>query len=108
MINLITIGIPIIGITVSSLAYTFGTGFTQQITIKDKYIAQHDGFSRYMIVNNSDNPYRVAKNLWYMKFDNAETWNQLEKNKTYEIKGYGLRVPMLSLYPNIIRIKKVD
>ena len=91
-----------------SAVYTFGTRFNKQIIIKKKYITQSDGFSNYMVTDHIDNIFRVSKSFWLWKFDNAETWNLLEKNQSYYIEGFGRRIPFLHMYPHIIRVKELS
>ena len=81
----------------------FGTHFTKDITIKDKYIRYRKS-SNYNVVDSEGNIYKVD-NVWFKgDFDRAEDYQRLEKGKKYNVTGYGVRVPMLDMYPKIYRI----
>ena len=61
-----------------------------------------------MVCDNSNDNYRVEKSLLWWKFNATELWTDLENNKNYNIKGYGWRVGVLNLYPNIISAKQIN
>ena len=48
--------------------------------------------------------YRVSNVWWRADFNNEEDWNTLEIGKTYRVKGWGYRVPLFGMYPNIYKI----
>lgn len=101
--------IGVVGIFVGgSASYTYSTKFDRVITVKDKYITNYDNRANLMIVDNENNIFRVSRSLWLLKFDNAETWNKLEKDKSYNITGYGIRIPFLRMYPHIVNTKSID
>jgi|TARA_B100001093_G_C26140106_1_gene722948 hypothetical protein len=82
----------------------FGTNFTKDIKIKDKYIRYRRRGSNYNIVDSEGNIYQV-NNVWFKgDFNRAEDYQLLEKGKTYNVTGYGIRIPMLDMYPNIYKI----
>lgn len=82
----------------------FGTHFTKDITIKDKYIRYRKSASNYNVVDSEGNIYKID-NVWFKgDFNRAEDYQRLEKGKTYKVTGYGVRVPMIDMYPKIYRI----
>ena len=82
----------------------FGTHFTKDITIKDKYIRYRKSASNYNVVDSEGNIYKID-NVWFKgDFNRAEDYQRLEKGKKYNVTGYGVRVPMLDMYPKIYRI----
>lgn len=98
--------IAIIGLSIFGTAvFTYSTIFKKDILIKEKYITHSNGSSNYMVVDQNDNLFRVSRCLWLLKFDNAETWNQLKINNSYTVNGYGFRFPFFRIYPNIISIE---
>ena len=80
------------------LYYT--TPFEKTITIKDKYTRYRKG-SNYNVADENNTIYQVD-NIWFkLDFNRAEDYNKLEKNKTYKVRGYGIRFPMLDIYKKI-------
>lgn len=104
MSRLIGNGLVFVGIVSIVPTYIYSTSFRKNITVKNKYIAVKDGYSRYMITDKHDNIYHVSKSLFFLKFDNAETWAKINENKMYDIRGYGFRSPLFNMYPKIIHI----
>lgn len=48
--------------------------------------------------------YEVANSFPVLHFTAAENWNTLEVGKSYKVTGNGIRIPILSLYPNIVTV----
>lgn len=79
--------------------------------IKDKQISTQsnddDGKvqSTYMIYTDAG----VLRNddaLWFAKFNSSDIYGNLDIGKRYRLKVYGWRIPFLSMYPNIVRIRE--
>jgi len=57
---------------------------------------------------------RNEDNAWYFKFDSSDVAAEASKfakdpgNPPVLVKYYGLRVPVLSEYPNVLSLKQVD
>ena len=45
---------------------------------------------------------------WFVKFDSSDFYGNLDVGKQYDLKVYGWRISMLSMYPNIVRMKKTS
>jgi hypothetical protein len=92
--------------------YHYGTVFEKTIIVDSKYDRasgnNNNIYTSYMLCDKDNNIYSVNRSLYWLSFDNAEKWNKVKENKKYQIKGYGFRIPILSLYPNLIDIKKLD
>lgn len=84
--------------------------YTATVTKKER-IPNGDS-SKYLIFTDlkSGDP-RVFENtdsIVELKWNSSDVYAALKENKTYEIKTYGWRFPMLSLYENIIGYKEVE
>jgi hypothetical protein len=95
-------------IVVSDIGYTYGTTTKKQIVVESKYKFDRRGFTDFMVVDKEGNHYSVNNSLWFMKWDAIEDWHSIEKNKPLDVKYFGLRVPFLGAFPNIVRINKVS
>ncbi len=101
------------GTVISHLIYTLGTTHNETINIKHKYKFDTNGFTNFMVIDDNNKHYNVNNSLWYWKWDSIEDWNSIETNKTNEtnetnklsVKYYGLRIPFLGFFPNIVKIK---
>tara|TARA_Y100000389_G_C17466208_1_gene525835 strand:+ start:3356 stop:3718 length:363 start_codon:yes stop_codon:yes gene_type:complete len=88
--------------------YYFTTTFERTITIK-KNINYMSGAGRSIHASNlisdvNNNVYRISNSLLLLRFNAAEMLSKFESGKTYKIRGYGIRYPVLGLYPNIMSI----
>ena len=89
------------------VALYFTTHFEKEITISNKYIRTTRRSSRYHLVDQKDENYRV-NNLWFKgDFNRGDDYGLLKEGNTYKVKGYGIRVPVLNMYKNIYSVKKV-
>lgn len=103
---LITAAVIIIGI-VLTITLQLGSAFEKEITIAKKYTAiggVRYAYTKYMIVATDGNIYQVSNVWWRADFNNEEDWHALDIGKTYRVKGWGYRVPLFGMYPNIYKI----
>ena len=87
--------------------YVYTTQQYREITIKKtERIVSSDGKSSKYLIYAEDGVYENTDNIFRMKFNSADVYNQLQNGKTYMCDTYGWRVPFLSMYPNIVECKE--
>jgi hypothetical protein len=84
--------------------YVYSTPFSRTITIKQK-----NDYSRGRTISNTvadanGEVYEVANSYPVLHFTASENWSSLEAGKSYKVTGNGIRIPILSLYPNIVTL----
>ena len=80
------------------------TKFTKTITVKKLSYYKGSSRSGYNLVEDETGEiYNVQNAIFFLFFQGAELYASLEENKKYNITGYGLRVPFLNWYPQIIK-----
>lgn len=87
--------------------YAYGTAKNKMIVIDKKYKFIRNGFTEFMIIDKEGHHYNVNNSLWYWKWDSIEDWCELKTSNDKDkdimlIKYYGLRIPMLGIFPTII------
>ena len=101
----------LIGLTGASASYAYGTKFEKQITVDEKFdrIYGNDQMTRqcFAIADTENNIFHISRSFWYWKWYSTETWNNMKKGETYNVKGYGVRCGPLNIYPNIIETELV-
>lgn len=94
-----------------SAFYTYLTPFSKRITVSEKYnYATGSGKSlsvRNSIYTSDNEVYVISNSLWRWFFRSAELLLSIQVGKTYDVKGFGLRIPILGLFPVIIEAKSV-
>lgn len=101
-----------------SLVFTVAGCLKQEtvtVTVTDKErIVESSGegtSSRYLIFTETeDGTVEVFENtdaLWFGKFNSSDVQGQLRVDETYRLRVYGWRVPLLSMYRNIIDAEKL-
>lgn len=48
--------------------------------------------------------YRVRDSISYLHFRSADVWAQVRQPGTYEVRVIGWRVPIFSMFPNVIEV----
>jgi len=118
-----TIGLHITGINALALIVLAGFAITIPHCDRETYratvtrrerIVESDGndtSSKYLIFTRLENgKTRVFENtdsLIEWKFNSSDIYGDIEEGKTYDLKTYGWRAPLLSMYENVISIKEV-
>lgn len=105
--------------TVVHSAYAYGTVHNEKITVDEQYqlLARNGSLqmirTKHETINEKKNKikikdvhYAVPPSLWFWQFKSPELWRSLEAGKTYNIKTYGWRVPLLGIFPNIVDAKE--
>lgn len=80
----------------------------REITVTDKYIKRSGEADIYLIVDENKNTYKITDLFFKFKFNSTDLYNELEKGNTYIVKTSGFRIKILSQYPNINEIEKVE
>jgi len=115
MKRLFKYGIPLIllGLMFTNAPYQLLTQRTLEgVTISDKQISTETDddtgkvVSTYLIYTNRG-VFRNDDARWFLKFDSSDFYGNLEKGKSYDLKVYGWRIPIFSMYPNIVRMREV-
>lgn len=84
--------------------YFFLTKFKRIITIKDDFIIGINKQIYNIIHDTNNNIYLIDNRYMLLHFSAAEILSNIEKNKRFQITGYGMRIPFLNLYENIIEL----
>jgi len=89
-------------ILLTTAVYVFLTPFEKVVSIKDKS-EYASGKYLFNTVSDETGAVYVISNSWpILHFTSAEVLHKMEVEKTYRVRGNGLRVPILGLYPNIV------
>lgn len=93
--------------TIGHCIYTFKTTKNKIIDVQDKYMFTRNGFTEFMIIDKNGDHYNVNNSLWYWKWCSIEDWNKIQTNKKIGVKYYGLRIPLLGIFPIIVDINRL-
>jgi hypothetical protein len=85
-----------------NLFYAVFTREEKEIIVKKKYKFDRSGFTEFMIIDSNDKHYNLNNSLWYWKWDSIEDWYLIKEEQKLNTLTYGLRVPILGMFPNIV------
>lgn len=94
-------------VIILSVIFEVGSGFEKEITISKKYTMLNGVrylTTRYMVTATDGSIYQVSNVWWLADFNNVEDWNNMDVGKTYRVKGWGYRIPLFNVFPNVYEI----
>jgi hypothetical protein len=86
--------------------YVFLTPFERTIKIQEKFEYSSGKYMTNTISDTEGRVYQVTQSWPLLHFRAPEVWMRIEKNKTYVVRGNGIRVPLIGWYPNIVSVVK--
>ena len=91
---------------ITSMVYSYFTVFEKIITVKEKDSMRTGKYGKNIISDTDGNVYTIENSMFYDFFTAMELFTKIELNQSYKVKGFGYRIPILSMYPNIIKASK--
>lgn len=89
--------------------YFFVTKFEKTITVREEILFGEPRGALNLVQDKKTNDlYKVHNNVLLLHFNASELVAMIETNGVYKIKGYGVRVPALGLYPCILDARLVS
>ncbi|MBA4274501.1 MAG: hypothetical protein C0436_02485 [Alphaproteobacteria bacterium] len=102
-----------IGSLFTNAPYQYLTAHTlESVRIKDKQISTETDkdsgkvISTYLIYTDHG-VFRNDDAGWHLKYNSSDFYGDLDVGKRYRLKVYGWRIPLFSMYPNIVRMKEL-
>lgn len=109
------IGFMVTGI-VTNLLYRYNTRSDRIINVKDKYsytrVFGNNGHiqssQQFTIIDKDEKLYTIPYSVLSLQFDAEDKWSKVMVGKSYHIKYWGIRQPLLGLYPRIDDIIEIN
>lgn len=92
------ISLIILIIAVATFTQPWWSVKTQQVTIN-----KTERVEGSYLVYSDKGVFRNEDTWYYFKFDSSDLYNNLRSGETYSCKSYGFRVPLFSMYPNLVK-----
>ena len=73
------------------------TKFKKMVRVSSKYLTTNNGRTIYLFSDENGINYQLDTCLWVLSFDKKTKWESIVDNHKYEIEGYGLSYPSLSV-----------
>lgn len=86
---------------------------TYNVTVQSKEIKNSGNSGRFLVfctdpTTGESRVFEVTDSLFKGRFDSADVYNLIEEDQTYKFTTGGYRIPLLSMYPNIYEVDKID
>jgi hypothetical protein len=85
---------------------------TYRVTVTNKQIIKHNNIDRYFIYTQMENGklkvFENTNNFLELKFNSKDLYWAIGIDRKYEIKAYGLNIPLLLSYQNITDVKAIE
>ena len=96
----------VVFVLLTSMMYSYFTSFEKIITVKEKDSMKTGKYGKNIVSDTDGNVYTIENSIFYDFFTAMELFTKIELNQAYKIKGFGYRIPILGIYPNIISASK--
>lgn len=109
LLKKIGIGILILSLIIGSVV-TLGNENIYDVKVTEKIVKTGKDSSRYLIFTEIDGVERVFENtdsFFKFKFNSSDIYAKLKIGKSYKIRAYGFRIPVISWYENIIDVNLI-
>ena len=73
--------------------------FKDTITVARTYTAGRN--NNFFVVSSEGRVYRYGNDIFRWDWDAAEEWSKLSPGKTFRVRGYGVRIQFLGMFPTI-------
>jgi len=73
-----------------------------------KTIASGKSTSSFYLVYTDKGTFKITDQLFYGKFNSSDIYGQIDAHKTYVFTVSGLRIPIFSMYQNVVKVKKLN
>lgn len=99
--------VVVLGICVSFFYYTTGETINIKVNDKERVVtgSGENMTSKYLVFTENE-VFQNVDDILLLKFNSSDLQGQLKLDTEYEVKVYGWRIPMLSMYRNITYIKE--
>lgn len=82
------------------------------VTVTDKGIKNFAKKSKYLIFAQDESGetqvFEITDSLLKFRFNSADVYGKIQKDKTYRITVCGSRIPIFSWYPNIYNVEELS
>lgn len=93
-------------LSIFNLIYVYSTLFEKEIIIEEKN-TYGSKVNNQKISDTEGNVYVVENSLYMWQWTSLELFNKLDVGKKFKVKGYGIRLPILGMIPNIISAEEI-
>lgn len=107
------IGVILLGLCFTSAPYQILTSRTiDNVLVKEKQVSTESDketglvVSTYLIFTDAG-VFRNDDAFWHFKYNSSDVYGMLDNGKRYNLKVYGWRIPILTMYPNIVKATEV-
>lgn len=107
------IGLVLLGLCFTSAPYQILTSRTiENVLVKEKQVSTESNketklvVSTYLIFTDAG-VFRNDDSFWHFKYNSSDVYGLLDNGKRYNLKVYGWRIPILTMYPNIVKATEV-
>lgn len=82
----------------------YGSEQNVTVTVIDKErINNNNNRSSYYLIYTSSETFKCTDEMFMGKFNSSDMYGHIQRNQTYQFKVIGWRVPVFSMYRNIVK-----
>jgi hypothetical protein len=107
------IGLVLLGLCFTSAPYQLLTSRTiENVLVKEKQVSTESNKETKLVVSTyliftDEGVFRNDDAFWHFKYNSSDLYGLLDNGKRYNLKVYGWRIPILTMYPNIVKATEI-
>ena len=99
--TVVAVLVAMLGVVAFNLVNALHREHGRTFTITGKEAVRHDKSSRYLVFTDVTT-YAVEDTVLFWRWDSSDVYGRLAIGRTYRATLQGWRIPLLSMYPNIL------
>ena len=102
------ISVAILALFGSCVGIYRSTATEGTITVTEKERVAGSETSQYLVWTEGGEVFKVGDSIPFWEWGASDRYGQLRAGATYEVTVAGWRIPWLSMYRNVVRLRRVE
>ena len=103
---IVVVAVVVIGLVIS-IVYATSRSEMAGCVVKDKEAVRSNDSNEYRVYTENCGTLKVGDSVFIMRFDSADVYADIDAGQAYDFKLQGFRIPVLSMFPNVIEATPV-
>ena len=108
LLTIVIVGLLLVGVLFSAIAHMERGTVRFEVQGRERVLSDKGNRveSKYLVFTNRET-FEVTDSLLEWRFNSSDTYGRLEEGKCFVGEAYGWRVPLLSMYRNLVKVEEI-
>lgn len=99
--------IMVVAAIIMGVIYATERSELTECAVTGKEAVRSNDSNEYRVYTDNCGTLKVGDSIFIGRFDSADVYSRIKENQTYDMKLQGFRLPVFSMFPNIIEATPV-